>query len=70
MGQDIQAIVFTQTQIQKTQVEYLSLQQRIGLCGTVSGGDGVTLVFEAIAECTQDGGLIVDQQNAALVFFG
>ena len=70
LGQYIQAIVFTQAQVQKTQVEHLPLQQRIGLGRAVGGGDGVTLVFEAIEECAQYGRFMVDQQNAALVFFG
>jgi hypothetical protein len=43
------------------------LQQRLGLGGTVGGGHAIALVFEAVTEGTQDGGLIIHQQNAALV---
>jgi hypothetical protein len=70
LRQHIQAIVFTQAQIKEAQVEDLTLQQGIGLCSSVGGRDAVAYIFKALAKCTQDGGFIVHQQNAALMLSG
>ncbi|MNN88997.1 hypothetical protein D3C81_2067520 [compost metagenome] len=68
--QHIQAVVLPQTQVEEAKVEYLSLEQGFGLRGTVGGGHAVALVFEAVAEGAQDRGLVIHQQNAALVVLG
>ncbi|MNV17133.1 hypothetical protein D3C71_1079160 [compost metagenome] len=70
LGQHIQAVVFAQTQIEEAQVEDLALQQGFCLRGAGGGGHAVAFVFEAITESTQDGGLIIHQQNAALMLSG
>ncbi|WVV49618.1 hypothetical protein THH46_00295 [Pseudomonas sp. NA13] len=46
------------------------MQQCVGLGGAVGGGDAIAFVFQAVSERTQDGGLVVYQQNAALVLSG
>ncbi|MNG16738.1 hypothetical protein D3C84_1006760 [compost metagenome] len=70
LRQYIQAIVFTQAQVEKAQVEDLALQQGIGLGRTVGRGHGIALIFQAVTEGTQDGGFVVDQQDSALMFLG
>ncbi len=70
LRQHIQAIVFTQAQVEEAQIEHLALQQCLCLGSTVGRGDVVALVFEAVTEGTQDRGLVVHQQNAALVILG
>jgi hypothetical protein len=70
LGQHIEAIVFTQAQVEEAKVEDLALKQCISLSGAVGGSDAVAFIFEAITESTQDGGLIVHQQNAALMLSG
>ena len=59
LGQHVQAIVLAQAQVEEAQVEHLTLHQGIGLCGTVRGGDGVALIFQAIAEGAQDRGFVI-----------
>ncbi|MNR37665.1 hypothetical protein D3C85_1557050 [compost metagenome] len=70
LRQNIQAIVLTQAQIKEAQIEHLTLQQGIGLGRAGRGGDAIAFVFQAIAEGSQDSGLIVHQQNAALMHSG
>ncbi|MNH11209.1 hypothetical protein D3C79_707180 [compost metagenome] len=70
LRQYIQTVVLAQAQVEETQVEDLSLQQGFGLRRTVGGGHTVAFIFETVAEGSQDGGLIVDQQNTALMFLG
>ncbi|MNV10162.1 hypothetical protein D3C71_1006760 [compost metagenome] len=70
LRQNVEAVVFTQAQIEEAQVEDLTLQQRVSLCGAVGRRHAVALVFQAIAEGTQDGGLIIHQKNTALMLSG
>ncbi|MNN88548.1 hypothetical protein D3C81_2062510 [compost metagenome] len=70
LRQYIEAVVFAQTQIEEAQVEHLTLQQCIGLGGAVGGCDAVAFVFQAVSKGTQDGGLIIHQQNTALMLSG
>ena len=68
--QHVQAVVFTQTQVEEAQVEHLALEQGFGLRGTVGCGHAVALIFEAVAEGAQDRGLVIHKQNTALVVLG
>ncbi|MNF66202.1 hypothetical protein D3C84_479880 [compost metagenome] len=70
MRQHVETVVFAQPQVEEAQVEDLTLQQEVGLGGAVGSGDAVAFVFEAVAEGAQDGGLIVHQQDAALMLVG
>ena len=45
--------------LRSNQVEHLTLHQGIGLRGAVRGGDGVALIFQAIAEGAQDRGFVI-----------
>ncbi|MNH21484.1 hypothetical protein D3C79_812940 [compost metagenome] len=70
LRQYVEAVVLAQAQIEEAQVEHLALQQGFGLGGAVGRGHAVALVFQAIAEGAQDRGLVIHQQNAALVVLG
>ncbi len=65
LRQHIETIVLTQAQIEKTQVEYLALQQRLGLTCIGRGTDLIALILQAIAKSPQYRPFIVDQQNAS-----
>ncbi|MNJ35734.1 hypothetical protein D3C77_304880 [compost metagenome] len=68
--QHIQAVVLTQAQIEEAQVEDLALQQGFSLCRAIGGRHAVALVLQAVAEGSQDGRFIVDQQDTTLMFLG
>ncbi|MNH05721.1 hypothetical protein D3C79_650640 [compost metagenome] len=68
--QHVEAIVFAQPQVEEAQVEHLALQQGLGLGGAVGGCHAIAFVFKAVAEGAQDRGLVIHQQNAALVVLG
>ena len=70
LRQHIEAVVLAKAQVEEAQVEHLALQQRISLCGAVGRGHAVAFVFQAVAEGAQDRGLVIHQQNAALVVLG
>ncbi len=70
LRQYIQAVIFTQTQIEKAQVENLALHERVSLGCAVGSGDTVTFVFQTVPESAEDGGLIVHKQNTALILSG
>ncbi|MOA10511.1 hypothetical protein D3C78_1304030 [compost metagenome] len=70
LGQDIQTVVFTQAQVEKTQVEHLALQEGFGLVGVIGGGHAIAFVFQAITESAQDGRFVVYQQDTAFVLLG
>ena len=61
----LQAVVLAQAQIEEAQVEHLTLQQALGLRRAGGGGHPIAVVLQAIAEGAQDGGFVVDQQDAA-----
>jgi hypothetical protein len=63
--QDIKTVVFTQAQVQKAQVEYLSLQDRFGLRRAGRRDHRITTILEAVAERAQDRCLVVHQKDAA-----
>jgi hypothetical protein len=65
--QYVEAVVFAQAQVEEAQVEYLALQQSIGLRRAVGGGHGVALVFQAVAEGAKDCGFVIHQKDAALI---
>ncbi|MNH03707.1 hypothetical protein D3C79_629780 [compost metagenome] len=70
LRQHIEAVVLAQAQIEEAQVEYLALQQGLGLGSAVGRGHAIALVLQAVAEGAQDRGLVIHQQNAALVVLG
>ena len=70
LGQHVQAIVLAKAQVEEAQVEHLALQQALRLGGAVGGRHAIALVFQAVAEGAQDRGLVIHQQNAALLVLG
>ncbi len=70
LRQHVEAVVLAEAQIKEAQVEHLALQQGFGLGGAVGRGHAIALVLQAIAEGAQDRGLVIHQQNAALVVLG
>ncbi|MCY1521973.1 hypothetical protein D9M68_568120 [compost metagenome] len=67
LRQHVETVVFAQAQVEEAEIEYLPLQQRLGLGRTGGGGHAVAFVLQAVAEGAQNGGFVIHQQYAALV---
>ncbi|MNQ79191.1 hypothetical protein D3C85_941250 [compost metagenome] len=67
LSQHVEAVVFAQAQVEEAEIEYLPLQQRLGLGRTGGGGHAVAFVLQAVAEGAQNGGFVIHQQYASLV---
>ncbi len=63
--QDVQPVVLAQAQVQKTQVEYLALQDGFGLRRTGRCQHSVAAILQAVTEGAQDRCFVIHQKDAA-----
>ncbi len=65
--QHIEAVVLAQAQVQKTEIEYLALQDGFCLCGAGGGHYGIAAILQTVTEGTQDRRFVIHQKDAPAV---